>query len=64
MLPGVDEPSSLSSWRNAPPTSESLPEGQRKLLDVAMALALNPRLLIMDEPTSGVSSDSTGLMET
>jgi branched-chain amino acid transport system ATP-binding protein len=34
-----------------------LPEGQRKLLDVAMALMLNPKLLIMDEPTSGVSSD-------
>ncbi len=35
----------------------SLPEGQRKLLDVAMALVLKPRLLIMDEPTSGVSTD-------
>ena len=38
-------------------TAMSLPEGQRKLLDVAMALMLQPRLLIMDEPTSGVSSD-------
>ena len=37
--------------------AQSLPEGQRKLLDVAMALVLKPRLLIMDEPTSGVSSD-------
>ncbi len=35
----------------------ALPEGQRKLLDVAMALVLRPKLLIMDEPTSGVSSD-------
>lgn len=34
-----------------------LPEGQRKLLDVAMALVLRPKLMIMDEPTSGVSSD-------
>jgi len=34
-----------------------LPEGHRKLLDVAMALVLRPRLLIMDEPTSGVSSE-------
>jgi branched-chain amino acid transport system ATP-binding protein len=34
-----------------------LPEGQRKLLDIAMALVLKPRLMIMDEPTSGVSSD-------
>jgi len=33
-----------------------LPEGQRKLIDVAIALALKPRLLFMDEPTSGVAS--------
>jgi len=37
--------------------AELLPEGHRKLLDVAMALVLRPRLLIMDEPTSGVSSE-------
>lgn len=35
----------------------ALPEGQRKLLDVAMALVLRPKLMIMDEPTSGVSTD-------
>ncbi len=34
-----------------------LSEGHRKLLDVAMALALRPKLLIMDEPTSGVAAD-------
>lgn len=33
-----------------------LPEGKRKLLDIAMALALKPKILLMDEPTSGVSS--------
>ena len=37
--------------------ASALPEGQRKLLDVAMALVLRPKLMIMDEPTSGVSSD-------
>jgi branched-chain amino acid transport system ATP-binding protein len=37
--------------------ASSLPEGQRKLLDVAMALTLRPKLLIMDEPTSGVASE-------
>ena len=33
-----------------------LPEGKRKLVDIAMALALKPRLMLMDEPTSGVAS--------
>jgi branched-chain amino acid transport system ATP-binding protein len=35
----------------------SLPEGHRKLLDIAMALVLRPKLIIMDEPTSGVASN-------
>jgi branched-chain amino acid transport system ATP-binding protein len=34
----------------------ALNEGARKLADIAMALALEPRLLLMDEPTSGVAS--------
>jgi branched-chain amino acid transport system ATP-binding protein len=42
----------------------NLPEGQRKLLDVGMSLMLNPRLLILDEPTSGVSTEEKhGVME-
>lgn len=45
--------------------SGALSEGQRKLLDIAMALVLKPRLLILDEPTSGVSTDEKhGLMAT
>jgi branched-chain amino acid transport system ATP-binding protein len=40
-------------------------EGERKLLDVAMALALRPALLLMDEPTSGVSShEKFSIMDT
>lgn len=31
-------------------------QGERKLLDVAVACALRPRLLLLDEPTSGVST--------
>lgn len=35
----------------------ALPEGRRKLLDVGIALMLEPTLMIMDEPTSGVASE-------
>ena len=31
-------------------------QGERKLLDVAVAYSLKPRLLFLDEPTSGVST--------
>ncbi|HXD41557.1 MAG TPA: ATP-binding cassette domain-containing protein [Ramlibacter sp.] len=34
-----------------------LPGGVRKLLDIAMALSGAPRLLLLDEPTSGVSAE-------
>jgi len=34
-----------------------LSEGERKLLDIALSLALQPKLLLLDEPTSGVSSE-------
>ena len=34
-----------------------LPEGVRKLLDIAMAVAGSPRVLLLDEPTSGVSAE-------
>lgn len=62
----VDETLDLVGLRSeANEISADLPEGKRKLLDVAMALALRPKLLIMDEPTSGVASEEKhGLMET
>jgi len=35
--------------------ASALPQGVRKLLDIAMAVAGAPRLLLLDEPTSGIS---------
>jgi branched-chain amino acid transport system ATP-binding protein len=41
-----------------------LPQGDKKLLDVASAFALRPEIILLDEPTSGVSTaDKTQIME-
>ena len=41
-----------------------LPEGIRKLLDVALALVAKPKVLLLDEPTSGVAADEKfGIMD-
>jgi branched-chain amino acid transport system ATP-binding protein len=41
-----------------------LPEGIRKLLDVAMALVARPKVLLLDEPTSGVAAgEKFGIMD-
>jgi branched-chain amino acid transport system ATP-binding protein len=45
--------------------ARDLAQGERKLLDVALAYALRPRLLFLDEPTSGVSTRDKGqIMDT
>jgi len=44
---------------------DELPEGGRKLLDITMSFALKPKLLLLDEPTSGVSiEDKFEIMDT
>ncbi|MGE0723723.1 MAG: ABC transporter ATP-binding protein [Alphaproteobacteria bacterium] len=37
----------------------TLAHGDQRLLEIAMALAQNPRLLILDEPTQGMSVEET-----
>ena len=42
-----------------------LAQGERKLLDIAVAYALRPKFLLLDEPTSGVSTREKGkIMDT
>jgi branched-chain amino acid transport system ATP-binding protein len=52
----------LADKRHA--ASKHLPQGDKKLLDVASAFALRPSIILLDEPTSGVSTaDKTAIME-
>ena len=49
-------------YRDVP--AATLPQGVRKLLDIAMAVAGRPRLLLLDEPTSGISiEEKFGIMD-
>jgi branched-chain amino acid transport system ATP-binding protein len=44
--------------------ARSLPQGAKKLLDVASAFALHPQIILLDEPTSGVSTgDKNKIMQ-
>jgi branched-chain amino acid transport system ATP-binding protein len=53
----------IGEKRNA--VAEGLAQGERKLLDVAVAYSLKPKLLLLDEPTSGVSTrEKAGIMDT
>jgi branched-chain amino acid transport system ATP-binding protein len=52
----------IARYRDA--RAATLPQGVRKLLDIAMAVAGSPRLLLLDEPTSGISiEEKFDLME-
>ncbi len=40
----------------------SLAYGQRRLVEIALALALKPKILLLDEPAAGVASDDRGML--
>lgn len=50
----------LASLRDKP--ASDLAHGQQRALEVAMALAAEPTLLLMDEPTAGMSPEETTVM--
>ncbi len=52
----------LSAYRNH--TAQVLPGGVRKLLDIALAMVVKPKILLLDEPTSGVAAEEKfGIMD-
>lgn len=52
----------IAAYRNA--LTGKIPQGIRKLLDIAMATVGHPRLVMLDEPTSGISiEEKFGLMD-
>jgi len=52
----------LADYRDR--NAQVLPGGVRKLLDIALTMVAKPRVLLLDEPTSGVSSqEKFGIMQ-
>jgi len=47
----------LAGHAGAP--ASTLPHGDQRLLEIAMALAQEPELLLLDEPTQGLASEET-----
>jgi branched-chain amino acid transport system ATP-binding protein len=72
-VPGFDVPAEeaaerllerfgLAEYRSR--NAQVLPGGVRKLLDIALAMVAKPKILLLDEPTSGVSAqEKFGIME-
>ena len=73
LVPGYDAPAEevaarilerfgLGAYRDR--NAQVLPGGVRKLLDIALTMAARPKILLLDEPTSGVSAqEKFGIME-
>jgi branched-chain amino acid transport system ATP-binding protein len=54
----VDEILELLGLESKAPTlSRNLSHGDQKLLDIALALAMDPKVLLLDEPTAGMGPD-------
>jgi len=47
----------LENWADA--TAKNLPYGLQRCLDIGISLATDPELVLLDEPTSGVSREDT-----
>ena len=49
-------------WPRQDRPAATLAHGEQRALEIAMALASNPRLLLLDEPTAGMSPEETRAM--
>jgi len=43
-------------------TTRTLPYGQQRLLEIALALATRPKVLLLDEPAAGVPKDESAML--
>lgn len=50
---------SLRLQDDAAATTRSLPYGKQRLLEIALALASRPKVLLLDEPAAGIPSDES-----
>ena len=41
---------------------KELPQGARKVLDIILAIIGNPQIILLDEPTSGISTDEKNIV--
>jgi branched-chain amino acid transport system ATP-binding protein len=49
-------------WESRGRTAKTLAHGEQRALEIGMALASRPRLLLLDEPTAGMSPEETRVM--